>query len=203
MKYSKSSLAITLSKLNVFAHPKPRLEQYPTDSEIAADILWQAYMKGDIKGKTIADIGCGTGVLGIAALLLGAKQVTFIDKDNTALEVLRTNLKDLNIDEGFNILNLDVTEFNGKADIVLQNPPFGTRDEHIDRTFLKTAMLTAKIIYSFHKTTTTRFVESFSADNEFSITEQWTVRFPLKQTLSFHKKKIQRIEVTCFRLKKT
>jgi len=71
--HTKSSLAIELSNLNVFSKAKVKLEQYPTDSEIAADVLWNAYMKDELKGKTIADLGCGTGILGIGALLLGAK----------------------------------------------------------------------------------------------------------------------------------
>ena len=75
---SKSALAIELSQLNVFPTPNIKLEQYPTDSEIAADILWTAFMRNDIKNKIIADFGCGTGLLGIGAILLGAKKVFFI-----------------------------------------------------------------------------------------------------------------------------
>lgn len=39
----------------------------------------------DVTGKTVIDYGCGSGVLGIAALLLGAKQATGIDYDPQAL----------------------------------------------------------------------------------------------------------------------
>ena len=49
---TKSRLAIILSTLNVFTDPKVRLEQYPTDSEIAADILWNAVLQDDIVDKT-------------------------------------------------------------------------------------------------------------------------------------------------------
>ena len=64
---SKGALAVILSKLKVFTAPKVRVEQYPTDAEIAAEVLWQAHMKGDI-GKVSADLGCGTGILGIGLL---------------------------------------------------------------------------------------------------------------------------------------
>ena len=40
----------------------------------------------DLQGKTVLDFGCGSGILGIAALLLGAKQVIAIDNDPQALD---------------------------------------------------------------------------------------------------------------------
>lgn len=43
----------------------------------------------DLAGKTVIDYGCGSGILGIAALLLGAKQVYAVDIDPQA--VLATN----------------------------------------------------------------------------------------------------------------
>jgi ribosomal protein L11 methyltransferase len=42
-----------------------------------------------LKSITVADIGCGTGILGIAALLLGAKQVYALDTDPLAVESAR------------------------------------------------------------------------------------------------------------------
>ena len=35
----------------------------------------------DLRGKTVIDYGCGSGILGIAALLLGASKVIAIDND--------------------------------------------------------------------------------------------------------------------------
>src|SRR3989338_11710900 len=88
---SKSRLAIALSKLMVFRAPKVRAEQYPMDSEIGACVLWNAALLGDIKGKVSVDLGCGTGILGIGALLLGAKKVYFVDSDQVALETAKEN----------------------------------------------------------------------------------------------------------------
>ena len=85
---TKSKLAITLSKLKVFDSAKVKLEQYPTDSEVAADVLWNAFMQGDIGNKIIADLGAGTGVLGIGALILGAKKVYFVEKDKDVIKLL-------------------------------------------------------------------------------------------------------------------
>ncbi len=200
MALSKSGLAVELSKLEVFQSPKPSLEQYPTDSEVAAEVLWSASMMGEIEGRTIADLGCGTGVLGIGALLLGAEKVFFIDTDTAALKVLSNNLRSLGIKKGFEIIDCDIKSFKKKVDVVIQNPPFGTREKHADRAFLETATSVADIVYSLHKTATAKFVNSFASDNGFEITHRFDFDFPMKQTLSHHKKKVHRIKVACFRL---
>ena len=45
----------------------------------------------DLQGKTLLDYGCGSGILGIAGLLLGAKQALGVDIDPQALEASRQN----------------------------------------------------------------------------------------------------------------
>lgn len=45
----------------------------------------------DLSGKTVVDFGCGSGILGIAALKLGAKRVIGIDIDPQALAASRDN----------------------------------------------------------------------------------------------------------------
>lgn len=214
---SKSRLAIALSKLMVFETPDPSSEQYPTDSEIAAEILWDAHLKGDIEGKTVADLGCGTGILGIGALLLGAKMVYFIDQDASALQTLRENLKQLGLDkpgspgqqtlnttsQTYAILHQDVNDFQQKVDTVIQNPPFGTHlHKHADKIFLEKAFSIAKTIYSFHKSTSKEFLSAISNDHGFKIVEYYEFAFPLKASQFFHKKKLHRIKVGCWRLVK-
>jgi predicted RNA methylase len=49
----------------------------------------------DIHGKYVADLGCGCGMLSIAAALLGAETVYSIDIDQDALKICRRNLIDL------------------------------------------------------------------------------------------------------------
>jgi ribosomal protein L11 methyltransferase len=47
----------------------------------------------DLKDKTLIDYGCGSGILGITAILLGAKKVIGIDIDPQALIATQDNLK--------------------------------------------------------------------------------------------------------------
>ncbi|RMD57761.1 class I SAM-dependent methyltransferase [Candidatus Woesearchaeota archaeon] len=42
--------------------------------------------KGTIKGKTFLDIGCGSGLFSLAAIKLGAREVTSIDPDKNSTE---------------------------------------------------------------------------------------------------------------------
>src|SRR3989344_1764706 len=201
---SKSSLAIVLSQLGGFESPKVRQEQYIMDSEIGASALWNAYQLRDIEGKVIADLGCGPGMLGIGALLLGAKQALFVDFDEKALETAKNNLSKLK-SEGYKLgkadfVCKDIEKLEGaKAEVVIQNPPFGTKIKHIDAVFLKKALEMASIVYSFHKSETKGFLERFSAQNNAEITHFFDFRFPIKASFEFHRRKIRRVNVTCFR----
>ena len=51
----------------------------------------------DVKDQEITDYGCGSGILGIAALLLGAKSVLAVDIDSQALQATQTNLSRNNL----------------------------------------------------------------------------------------------------------
>ncbi|MBW2980736.1 METTL5 family protein [Candidatus Woesearchaeota archaeon] len=201
---SKSKLAIKLSQLKGFEQQKVKAEQYPTDPEIAAQVLWNAYLLGDLEGKVSVDLGCGTGILGIGALYLGNSKVYFVDSDKEALDIAKINVsrvKSESSDIGEAVfLCQDMAKFNKKVDLVLQNAPFGTKVRHADREFLKKAVKLADTIYSFHKSETKGFVEAFAKDSGFEISHCWDFRFPLKQAMSFHRRKIHRINVSCFRL---
>ncbi len=198
---SKTRLAVALSKLAVFEDPSLAAEQYPMDSETGAEVLWDASFKGDIEGKRIADLGCGTGILGIGTLLMNASHVLFVDSDEKALETLRQNLALYPFPSAsHSIHHTDVAAFAEKADVVIQNPPFGTKKKHADRDFLMKAFETAPIIYTFHKTTSKTFIAQISEDNGFSITHYYEFDFPLKMEHLFHKHRMHHIKVGCWRL---
>ncbi len=75
-----------LEKVDVFEKPKILLEQYPTRPHIAACVLHTAQASfGDLEGRSVADLGCGCGVLSVGAVMLGAASVTGFDVDEDAL----------------------------------------------------------------------------------------------------------------------
>ncbi len=53
--------------------------------------------KADIQGKTVIDYGCGSGILGIAAALLGAERIIAVDTDPQALAATQDNAQRNNV----------------------------------------------------------------------------------------------------------
>lgn len=82
------------------------------------------------EGVSVLDLGCGSGILSIIALLLGAKDATAVDIDANAVEIAVKNAKRNNIDLSSyrtfsgNIIN-DESLYNSvsdkKYDVVLAN----------------------------------------------------------------------------------
>ncbi|MEA2035907.1 MAG: METTL5 family protein [Nanoarchaeota archaeon] len=202
VKMSKSGVEIVLSALRGFEEAKVSVEQYPTDSEVAAIVLWDAYMKGDIEGKVIVDLGSGTGILGIGTMLLNAQKVYFVESDGCAMEIAKDNRDKVESEGLAEFCLMDVNEFDKKVDVVIMNPPFGVKSEHSDRVFLEKAFSIADVVYSFHKSETKGFIERFANAKNFAISQVTDFSFPLKATMRFHEKKIKRINVSCFRLLK-
>lgn len=205
---SRKQLAILLSKLKPFENPKIKLEQYPSDSEEISNILWQAHMFGHIEGKVILDPGCGTGIIGLGALLLDAKKVIFLDIDTDALNTLKNNIslaEELSGEKfksnSYEIINSDYLayDFSGnKIDTIIHNPPFGTRNEHSDLNFLKKSFSVANAVYSLHKASTKDYLQKAIEREGFRIFYEYEFSYPLKNTYAQHTKKIQRIESICF-----
>ena len=201
---SKKQLAVLLSQLKGFIQGKVKLEQYPTDSETAADILWNAMLLGDITEKRIIDAGCGTGILGLGALLLGAAEVTFVDIDAEALETAKSNLSKLE-SEGYELGTTtftakDILKVEGTWDTVLQNPPFGTRSPGADASFLRKAITLGTSTYSFHKTSTEEFIDQCIKDTGAQTTHKFPVELIIRNTYQHHTKKLQRIKVSVWRV---
>lgn len=78
--------------------------------------------KQSLEGKTVIDFGCGSGILGIAALLLGADKVWAIDNDPQALLASRDNAQRNGIlDERLITLLPEQIPAEAKADIMVAN----------------------------------------------------------------------------------
>ncbi len=202
----KKELAILLSKLKTFKDPDVSLEQYQTDAEIAARILWFIDMHDGFSGKTVADFGCGVGTLGIGALVLGAKKVYFVEIDKKAIAILNQNLEKVQHDLGkrfdYVVVNKDVKNFSTKVDIVIQNPPFGVQKSHADRLFLLSAVKVSSLIYSFHKLESADFISKFSSDHDFVSELCAKLKFPLRKSMVFHNKRVHLIDVGLWRIGK-
>jgi putative methylase len=148
----KLELELLLSQIAPHPSPKPSLEQYTIPADVAATMLHiAAYSYGDIVGKTVLDLGCGTGRLALGAAFLGAKQVVGIDIDKDAVKVAFENSVRTNLKEKVQWITGDIDAIHGSFDTVLQNPPFGVQRRGADRKFLEKALESGKVVYSLHK----------------------------------------------------
>ena len=81
----------------------------------------QALDKYVKKDSTVFDVGCGSGILAIAAAKLGAKMAVGVDLDPVAVESAKENVGFNNLDN-IQILYGNLVEvIDGKADIVVAN----------------------------------------------------------------------------------
>lgn len=89
-----------------------------THPTTAMCLRWLA--EQDLKGKTVVDFGCGSGVLGIAALKLGAAKCIGTDIDQQALLSTRENAELNGVADRFEVYLPEQTP-PVQADIVIAN----------------------------------------------------------------------------------
>lgn len=66
---------------------------FGTGAHATTQLCLEALEKQSLAGKTLADIGCGSGILAIVALLYGAKQVFAADVDPLAVSATGANAR--------------------------------------------------------------------------------------------------------------
>lgn len=134
-------------------HPWPnaKLEQYTTSEAVTATILYlAAYNYGDIIGKKVVDLGCGTGRLSLASAFLGANPVVGVDIDRAAIKVAVKNSERVDLKGTVNWIIGDIDSVTGEFDTVIQNPPFGVQKHAADRRFIEKALQLGNTVYSLH-----------------------------------------------------
>lgn len=71
---------------------------------------------------TVLDVGCGSGILGIASLLLGGKSAVGVDIDPMAVKTAKENAVLNSVEDKFTAIEGNFTEkVSGKFDIVVAN----------------------------------------------------------------------------------
>ncbi len=79
-----------------------------------------------LPGKSVLDLCCGTGALGIEALSRGAEKVVFVDKDARSVALTKMNLNALG--QQCKVVKCDAQKFveeaDEKFDLILFDPPY-------------------------------------------------------------------------------
>ena len=82
----------------------------------------QAVEKYTTDSSTILDVGCGSGILAVASLLLGAKSAVGVDIDEMAVKTAKENAVLNKVDDRFTVLSGNLTDkVEGKYSIVVAN----------------------------------------------------------------------------------
>lgn len=203
---TKKQLEIVLSQLKENTDPKVELEQYTIPGGLAAEIINIACLSGDIENKRVLDLGCGTGRLTIGSVLMGSKKAIGIDIDEDVLKIAKENIKiaerltKQKIQNKVSFLKKSVSEWNGKVDTILQNPPFGIQKLHADRLFLKKALEYGNKIYSLHRSysKTRSFLKKFIERNGGETERIIKFKFRIPYIFKFHKKPSIEYDVDLF-----
>ncbi|KAJ2539398.1 hypothetical protein EV175_006349, partial [Coemansia sp. RSA 1933] len=209
-----------LGDVAAFKEPKVQLEQYPTTAHLASRILYTAEATyGDIDGKAVVDLGCGCGVLSIAASMMGASHVLGIDVDTDALEIAQDNVEVFELGDIIDLVQGSISEQNSAGvlslneemlsrmeqafDTAILNPPFGTKpgNKGIDTLFLQAACIMARgAVYSLHKTSTRDYLVKKARSWGFECEVLTELKFDVPMMYKFHKKKSVDVQVDLLRL---
>jgi putative methylase len=191
----KKQLEMLLERLESFSDPLPEKEQYVTPAFVAADMLYLAYLRGDL--ENVCDLGCGTGILAIGAAILGAN-VVGIEIDAQAIEIARENASKLGVDVDF--VRGDVNSIAlRRIKTVVMNPPFGAQKASLgDRAFLQKAVQIADVVYSIHNLGSEGFIRRIV--EPCTVNEIYRIKYPLKRCFEFHSRDVKIIEVDLYRI---
>jgi putative methylase len=205
MTATKAGLAGQLAVVAGFENPQAALEQYPTPPELAAHVVHVADLNGDVEGRTVVDLGAGTGMFTLGAALRGPKRAIGVEIDRDALEIARENRRRVGTRTEIHWVQADATRAplcpDGPTTVVM-NPPFGAQDgnEHADRAFLATAADIADVSYSVHNAGSREFVEAFADDNGGEVTHAFAAQFDLDRQFDHHAADRREIDTEVFRI---
>jgi putative methylase len=181
----RAALLRALARVPPPDSPRAEWEQVVTPPELAADLLFEALAREDIAGRSVVDLGAGTGRLAIGAALLGAQSVRGVEVDPALGATARTAAARAGVAVEFEVA--DVRSWTARVDTVVMNPPFGAQRRHADRPFWECALSGAcRAIYAFALRDARPFVEARIADAEASVESVTPVRWRLERTFPHH-----------------
>ncbi|MCI4325809.1 MAG: METTL5 family protein [Thermoplasmata archaeon] len=183
----RSELIRLLSQVPGFPTPDPKLEQVATPPERGADLLFEALARGDLEGRSVVDLGSGTGRLAIGASLLGSPRVEGIEADLAALSVARTAAETAGATVTWT--HRSVEGWDSEADTVVMNPPFGAQTRGADRPFWDAALARPRVVYAFALADSRTFIARLTVARRARVEAQRPVPWTLGPTFRHHRKR--------------
>lgn len=103
----------------------------PTTDKVREAVFNALGSLGVVEGARIVDLFAGTGAMGIEALSRGADHCVFVEQDRAALGVLRSNLKNLDLESRTTVISGDAEHIAAQqrdVDVLIADPPYGYND---------------------------------------------------------------------------
>ena len=94
---------------------------FGTGTHETTRLCLRALERLDLVGAHVLDVGCGSGVLSIAAIKLGAESATAIDIDDAAIDATRGNALTNRVAEHVSVSTTPLAAIDGESDVVLAN----------------------------------------------------------------------------------
>ncbi len=174
-----------LQRVPEFPHPDPRREQVTSPAEAAATLLETAERLDGLAGRSVLDLGSGTGRLALGAAALGAAPVRGVEADADAVRLAEQAARDLGLEVTFEVG--DVAATKGEADLVVMNPPFGAQRRHADRPFWERAFaLARRSVYAFALKDSRSFIGREAVAHRVHVLEVAPVPWSLGRTFPHH-----------------
>jgi len=166
--------------------PAARLEQVATPVAAAVNLLSALDRFVGLRGRSILDLGCGTGRLAIGAALLGASPVVGVEVDPRLVPIARAAARAAGAVAEFRVS--DVESWQRPADVVVMNPPFGAQRRHADRPFWDRAFsLGQRAIGAFASSASRTFIARLALDRGAHVVEVEPVPWDLPRTFPHHR----------------
>jgi ribosomal protein L11 methyltransferase len=103
---------------------------FGTGHHATTRLMLAALQKLDLHNRTVLDVGCGSGVLAIAAVLLGARGAVGVDSDPDALTSAAENVALNGVGDRVQLRTDDLADLTAPADIVLANLTGGVLERY-------------------------------------------------------------------------
>lgn len=181
----RSDLVRKLARIPLPEHPRAELEQVTTPPEVGAELLFAALRWDGLEGRSVTDLGCGTGRLAIGAALLGASSVVGVETDEALLVAARAAARAADVRVEF--VHADVREYGRPSEIVVMNPPFGAQRRHADRPFWERALsLAQRSVHAFSLADSRTFIARRAVAHRAHVLEMQPVAWELVRTFAHH-----------------
>ena len=202
---SKRELEGQLAVVAGFENPRASLEQYPTPPGLAAHVIHLADLQGDIEGRTIVDLGAGTGMFALGAALRGPRRVVGVEIDGEPLRTAVENRRRVGTTTPVHWVQADATRLPlalPAPSTVVMNPPFGAQNGHAgaDKGFLRTAAAIADVSYSVHNAGSEAFIEAFAGDHGGAVTHAFAADFEMPRQFDHHTDDSREVDTEVYRI---